>query len=199
MFDINASQPEHSFINLLATASNFGLVVVGSPTNASFDVVLLKDVVERKKSETIPKRTIPLPAPPQNIGLSCDHAQLAVSYSANGSSFIRVYDVKSFLSSVSAGVMRMMMRRSSVSANLVNFQNVRSVLQDIRVSPEENVKVSQILWNPVIPNTMATCLNNGQMCMYVIKDGSYEFYTIDKSEQARYVFFAEDVAAITIN
>lgn len=68
---------------------------------------------------------------------------------------------------------------------LVNFQNVSAISQNIRVSTENNVRVTQILWNPVIANTVALCLDNGSLCVFVLKDSSYEFFAIDKAENAR--------------
>lgn len=68
---------------------------------------------------------------------------------------------------------------------LLPFQNVITISQNIRVSPENNVRVSQILWNPTIANTMAVCLDNGALCVYVLKDSSYEFFSIDKTENIK--------------
>lgn len=53
------------------------------------------------------------------------------------------------------------------------------------VSNDSRVRVKQILWNPVISNTMAVCLDDGTLSMYNIKDNKYEFNTLDKSENAR--------------
>lgn len=55
------------------------------------------------------------------------------------------------------------------------------------VSNTDNVKVKQILWNPVIANTVAICLNDGTLGSYVIKVNSFEYNSLDKSENARYV------------
>lgn len=53
------------------------------------------------------------------------------------------------------------------------------------VSNDPNVRVKEILWNPVIGNTMALCLGDGTLGAYVIKDNSFEYNSIDKSEDAR--------------
>lgn len=55
----------------------------------------------------------------------------------------------------------------------------------MKVSSTENVKVKQILWNPVIANTMALCLSDGTLDAYVIKANSFEYNSLDKSENAR--------------
>lgn len=54
------------------------------------------------------------------------------------------------------------------------------------VSNAENVKVKQILWNPVIANTVALCLSDGTLGAYVLKANSFEYNSLDKSENARY-------------
>lgn len=59
------------------------------------------------------------------------------------------------------------------------------LLQKVRVSNDNFVKIKQILWNPVILEMMAVCLDDGTVGMYVIKQTSFEYYSIDKSEQAR--------------
>lgn len=57
--------------------------------------------------------------------------------------------------------------------------------QKVRVSNENYVKVKQILWNPVMVEMMAICLDDGTVGMYVMKQNSFEYFSIDKSEQAR--------------
>lgn len=59
------------------------------------------------------------------------------------------------------------------------------VLSRVSISNCDGVKVKQILWNPVIPNTMAMCLNDGTLAAYTIKSNSFEFNSLDRSENAR--------------
>lgn len=50
----------------------------------------------------------------------------------------------------------------------------------------DGVKVKQILWNPVIANTLAVCLSDGTLGAYVIKEtNSFEYFSLDRSENAR--------------
>lgn len=74
-----------------------------------------------------------------------------------------------------------------VKAKNYVFQNVKAIFQRIPVSREAQVKVKQMLWNPVLPNMMAICLDDGTIGMYVLKDGysSFEYFSIDKSEGAK--------------
>lgn len=137
LFNINASTPNFNGIDLLATASTFGLVIVGKPSAqeiqglkrnfyrfffySKFDalwsdlnirlctislpvrnsVLQLKDVVANKESSSVPVRSINIPGEPYILALSCDHTMLSVCYTANGMTFMDVYAVQSFLSSVS--------------------------------------------------------------------------------------------------
>lgn len=64
-------------------------------------VLLLRDVVEKRESQTVPYRTINLPGEPYSIALNCDHTMLSVCYTANGPTFMDIYAVQSFLSNVS--------------------------------------------------------------------------------------------------
>lgn len=91
---------------------------------------------------------------------------LAVNYVINGASLIDIFLVASFYSA-----------------------NIQMVSQGIRISPNANVKASQILWNPVIPNSFAVCLDDGAFGVYNLKENSFEFHQLDKSEQAQYVSF----------
>ncbi|XP_031628108.1 nuclear pore complex protein Nup214-like [Contarinia nasturtii] len=162
LFNVNASTPNYNGIDLLAAASNFGLVIVGRPTAQEIQVLRLKDVTENKESPTIPTRIINLPGEPYMLAVSCDHSMLSVCYTVNGTTFIDIYAVQSFLST-----------------------NVQCILSKIMVSNANSVKVNQILWNPVIANTMALCLSDGTLTSYLIKANSFEFNALDKAENAR--------------
>lgn len=63
-------------------------------------VAQLSDVIARKDVPNIPMRTIKIPGAPYMLALSCDHETLSVCYTMNGSSFIDLYSVRSFLSIV---------------------------------------------------------------------------------------------------
>lgn len=64
-------------------------------------VLLLRDVVEKKESKTVPYRSINLPGEPYSIALNCDHTMLSVCYTVNGPTFMDIYAVQTFLSNVS--------------------------------------------------------------------------------------------------
>lgn len=67
------------------------------------------------------------------------------------------------------------------------------------VSNIDGVKVKQILWNPVIANTVALCLSDGALGAYVIKANSFEYNSLDRSESARYVFHIYSLRISIIN
>lgn len=127
-------------------------------------------------------RTINIAGEPYLLALSCDHAMLSICYTLNGISFIDIYAVQTFLSNVSPLFV------GSRSRGLIEFfylQNVQCLLSKIMVSNDPSVKVKQILWNPVISNTMALCLGDGTLGAYVIKENSFEYNSLDKSEMSR--------------
>lgn len=64
-------------------------------------------------------------------------------------------------------------------------QNVTLVYQSIVLSPELNVQVTELLWNPVIPNTLAVTLTNGSLCVLNFNGPGYELHVIDKKEEVR--------------
>lgn len=57
------------------------------------------------------------------------------------------------------------------------------------MSRDVNVKVKQILWNPVMANTVAICLDDGTLGMYVLNETSFEYFALDKSNAVKLGFF----------
>lgn len=56
----------------------------------------------------------------------------------------------------------------------------------IRLAPEDYVHAVQLLWNPVLPNSLAVVLNNGSLGMYALKEGgNFELHSLDKSHQVK--------------
>lgn len=56
------------------------------------------------------------------------------------------------------------------------------------LSPDLNVCVRELLWNPVMPNTLAVCLDNGSLCVLnfaASAAGGYELHSLPKAEQAQ--------------
>ncbi|KAL5277282.1 NUP214 family protein [Megaselia abdita] len=149
-----------SGVNLLAVASNHGLLFAGNFCAPEFKVLQHKNIVNiRETNEKPVARVIPLPSPPVNISASCDGSLLGVVYNENASSFLVVYHIPSFLT-----------------------QSVRQ-LHSIRLCSEDNVSCKELVWNPVIPNTLAVILTNGSLVMYNFTSNSYEFNALDKSQQ----------------
>lgn len=65
----------------------------------NFLVTQLSSIVGTS-GNAIPARTIHLAQVPRALALSCDHSMLAVNYDLNGSTFVSVFSVPSFLSNV---------------------------------------------------------------------------------------------------
>lgn len=143
-------------------------------------VVQLPRIIIDKDKDVVPSRTIPLPVPPHAIALSCDHSMLAVNYKQNELAFVTVFSVPSFLSSV--GQCFHFMRRCLIFS-LFFPQNIKILHQNIRLCADDGVTASQLLWNPVLPNTLAICLSNKSLLVFSFKEQGYDFYSIDKSEQ----------------
>lgn len=68
---------------------------------------------------------------------------------------------------------------------LLYEQNVSLLYQNIVLSPELNVQVLELLWNPVIPKTLAITLNNGSLSVLNFNGQGYELHSIDKKEEVR--------------
>lgn len=68
--------------------------------------------------------------------------------------------------------------------NHPKLQNVRCFQSKIMVSNNDSVRVKQLLWNPVIANTLAICLSDGTLATYVFKETSFEYNSLDKSENS---------------
>lgn len=62
---------------------------------------------------------------------------------------------------------------------------MKCVFSKVVVSNDMNVRVKQILWNPVMSNTMALCLSDGTLSAYAFKENSFEYNSLDKSENIR--------------
>lgn len=108
-------------------------------------------------------RTVPLPNIPNYMSCSSDGNLLAINFTqSNGTSMLLIYGVQSFMT-----------------------PEVR-VLYNIRLAPEDFVHAVQLLWNPVLPNSLAVVLSNGGLGMYALKDGgNFELHSLDKSQQVK--------------
>ncbi|KAG4068236.1 hypothetical protein HA402_007756 [Bradysia odoriphaga] len=146
-------------VNLLAAASAYGLVIVGS-SEPNLKVIQLSRIVSDKDKPVVPSRSIALPVPAHSIALSCDHSMLAVNFKQNELAFVTIFSVPSFLSN-----------------------NIKIIHQNFRPCTDDGVTASQLLWNPVLPNTLAICLSNKSLLVFSFKEQGYDFHSIDKSEQ----------------
>lgn len=65
-------------------------------------------------------------------------------------------------------------------------QNIVILHQNIVLSPDTNVSVRELIWNPVMPGLLAVCLDNGSLCVLNFASASgYELHTLPKAEQAQ--------------
>ncbi|KAH8400741.1 hypothetical protein KR009_000711, partial [Drosophila setifemur] len=152
-----------SNVKLLAISSTRGLLFAGHPTQPELKVIILKDLVNGKTTGQQPQaRLVPLPSVPNYISCSSDGNLLAVNHTQNGTSLLSIYSVPSFMT-----------------------PDIRP-LYSIRLAPEDYVHAVQLLWNPVLPNSLAVVLSNGALGMYALKEGgNFEMHSLDKSQQVK--------------
>ncbi|EDW00606.1 nuclear pore complex protein Nup214 [Drosophila grimshawi] len=159
----NCGEPR-SNVKLLAVSSSRGLLFAGNPTAPELKVIIIKDVAAAKTSCKQPHaRLVPLPSIPNYMSCSGDGNLLAINYTQpNGNSLLLVYAVQSFM-----------------TAELRTLYN-------IRLAAEDYVYAVQLLWNPVLPNSLAVVLSNGGLNMYGLREGgNFELHSLDKSQQVK--------------
>ncbi|KAI8037578.1 nuclear pore complex protein Nup214 [Drosophila gunungcola] len=152
-----------SNVKLLAISSSRGLLFVGSPTQPELKVIIVKDLANAKSTGQQPQaRLVPLPSVPNYIACSSDGNLLAVNHTQNGTSLLSIYAVPTFMT-----------------------PDVRPVYS-IRLAAEDHVHAVQLLWNPVLPNSLAVVLSNGGLGMYALKEGgNFEMHSLDKNQQVK--------------
>ncbi|KAL7737934.1 hypothetical protein ACLKA6_006299 [Drosophila palustris] len=153
-----------SNVKLLAVSSSRDLLFAGNPTAPELKVIIIKDVAAARTSGKQPRaRRVALPHIPNYMSCSADGNLLAINYTqSNGTSLLLIYAVQSFMT-----------------------PEVRA-LYNIRLAPEDFVHAVQLLWNPVLPNSLAVVLSSGGLAMYVLKEGgNFELHTLDKSQQVK--------------
>lgn len=145
IFGGNSKLRDH--VNLLACASNHGLLFVGNPNAPELQSYILPDVIYAKlKGQPVHLRTTKLPNAPNSIACNADGSMLAVNYTLQGYGVLDIYHVPSFATS-----------------------DVKT-LYSIRL-PDQNVYALHILWNPVLSNVIGVVLSNGNFALYTLKDG----------------------------
>ncbi|KAH8384800.1 hypothetical protein KR093_008652, partial [Drosophila rubida] len=153
-----------SNVKLLAVSSSRGLLFAGNPAAPELKVIIIKDVVAAKSTGKQPMaRRVALPHIPHYMSCSADGNLLAINYTqSSGTSLMLIYGVLSFMTA-----------------------DIRAIY-NIRLAPEDFVHAAQLLWNPVLPNSLAVVLSNGGLGMYALKEsGNFELYSLDKSQQVK--------------
>lgn len=142
-------------LNLVAAASRYGLVFVGTPTGFNIikvaDIVELQATVKKKPSEfcDYSSRRVNLGTQPSHLDVSCDCQLLAVSFILNGAPQIRVYSIASFTSQEIA------------------------VVKEVRCDS----RVTCMSWNPAAPGMLAVCLASGVAAVYEFSNTSVNIST----------------------
>lgn len=145
IFGGNTKLRDH--VNLLACASNHGLLFVGNPNAPELKAFILPDIIYAKsKAQPVHLRTTKLPNAANSIACNADGSMLAVNYTLQGYGVLDIYHVPSFATT-----------------------DVKT-LYSIRL-PDQNVYALHILWNPVLSNIIGVILSNGNFALYTLKDG----------------------------
>ncbi|XP_017466525.1 PREDICTED: nuclear pore complex protein Nup214 isoform X2 [Rhagoletis zephyria] len=145
VFAENSKLRDH--VNLLACASNHGLLFVGNPNAPELHAFILPDVIYAKsKGLPVHLRTTKLPNAPNTLACSADGSMLAVNYTLQGYAVLDIFHVPSFSAS-----------------------DIKT-LYSIRL-PDQNVYALHLLWNPVLPSVVGVVLSNGNFALYTLKDG----------------------------
>ncbi|XP_034111500.1 nuclear pore complex protein Nup214 [Drosophila albomicans] len=153
-----------SNVKLLAVSSSRDLLFAGNPAAPELKVIIIKDVVAAKSTGKQPMaRRVVLPHIPNYMSCSADGNMLAINYTqSNGTSLLLIYAVQSFMT-----------------------PDIRA-MYNIRLAPEDFVHAVQLLWNPVLPNSLAVVLSNGGLGMYTLKEaGNFELHSLDKSQRVK--------------
>ncbi|XP_037941208.1 nuclear pore complex protein Nup214-like [Teleopsis dalmanni] len=158
-FETHCEIPPTVGVHFLATASNFGLIFAGNPYAPKLNIFKHKDIIDAKYDNlALRTRVVELPAPVTYLSCNADGSLLAISYNINGCPYLQIYFTQSFF----------MPKVTTFCATCL--------------STEENINVTELLWNPVLRNYLAVILDNGVLGMCVLTDsGQLNSKTLDKS------------------
>nr|XP_024216867.1 nuclear pore complex protein Nup214 [Halyomorpha halys] len=141
-------------VNLLAAASKYGVIFAGSPNGVQCirtDSVLSLDSDHRhsKNVTAYPKRTLQLGVQPSHLGVSADNELLAVALIPSDCAVLYIYSVASF-----------------GGAEVIKKC-------EVRLSNTAGVTVSDLQWNPGMPNVLAVVMADGSAAVIEFKDNSF--------------------------
>ena len=101
VFDGSSNALVNAKVNIVGSASSFGLVFVGS-SNAEIFVICTKDLeLPTALDQNASVRKIPMPSPVTQLATNCDGSILAVDVKINGLPHIKMYSVPLCLTPVS--------------------------------------------------------------------------------------------------
>ncbi|GLH03101.1 Uncharacterized protein GBIM_09017 [Gryllus bimaculatus] len=173
VFDQKDGEYQGSY-NLVATASKFGLLFVGSGKH--LQAILLHRVLEMENPtdhksprgashggnevRNYPRRELLLPDPITNLQVNCDQSLLAIAVTKGGCSHALIYDVTSF------------------------YGKTINLVKEVRLSTSPDAHLLELSWNPGIANVLACCHSNGTLGVYEFKNGGVDINTLPPEAQA---------------
>ncbi|CAH1186741.1 unnamed protein product [Phyllotreta striolata] len=143
--------------SLISCASRYGLLFVG--TNLSVLKVIQLKCVENftpkdKVISQFPRRNVPLPSPSKHVCVNCDNTLLAVVIEKDSCPIVLFYEVLSF------------------------YKKNINVINEVRLSSTPGVHVTEINWNPAVPNIFTASKSDGSLGNYELKGNSVDINEI---------------------
>lgn len=153
-------------VNLVATASKYGLIFVGCPTG--IQVITSSSITELESPSggaggeiiNYPRRELSLPSQPSYLNVNCDQSHLVVAIKRDGCDHALIYSVPSF-----------------VAKDIV-------LVTEVRLSTKPDTSVLELTWNPGITNILAACLSDGSMVAFELKTSGVDISTLPPATQA---------------
>ncbi|XP_044751181.1 nuclear pore complex protein Nup214-like isoform X2 [Coccinella septempunctata] len=148
--------------SLLAAASRYGLVFVGS-TTSTLKAIRFENIEEHSSTDATniyPRREINLSSQPHFISVNCDDTVLAVIVEKDNCLLGLFYDVLSF------------------------YKEEVVVLNEVRLTCTPGLEILQANWHPTINNIFTECKSDGTLGIYELKDKSVDVKKLPAESKA---------------
>lgn len=139
-------------INLVATSSRYGLVFIG--VEEGFKVLKLENIFDlneedekRKEAKEFPYQKVASPTPCL-LALSADDMTLAVCVTRDSCAVADMYDIRAF----------------------ADQEEMPVPFTSVRLSSDNNVKLRDLMWNPVVVEMYTFCLSDGSTYVHELSE-----------------------------
>lgn len=149
---------------LVAVASKYGIIFVGTPRGIQCirteDLSPQDERNSNRNVSTYKRREFCLGSSPTHIDVSCDNEYLAITLFAQECAVLQIYSIQSC---------------SSIDVRKVS---------EVRLSNTPGVNVSDLQWNPGVPNMIAVAMTDGSAAVIEFKGASFNINSIPQNSQA---------------